>query len=56
MIPKKRKWNLGAILTPAALLQFSGCDAGSGILDSIFRGFGDAISNLAEAGLLTFLL
>ncbi len=56
MIRKRRKWNLGAILAPASLLQFSGCDAVSGILDSVLDGFGNAISNLAEVGLLTLLL
>ncbi len=56
MIRKKRKWNLGAILGPAALLQFSGCDTVSGIIDSALDIFGDVISNLFEAGLLTFLL
>ena len=56
MIRKRRRWNLGAMLAPALLSQFSGCDTVSGIVGSVLDGFGDVISNLAEAGLLTFLL
>lgn len=55
MILKTRRLNLAAILFSVSLLLSSGCNADAGIINSVLNGLGDAISSLAEAGLLTFL-